>query len=89
MRVDNPITAVFVSMSNNPSGTPVGCRMNSGARSGTAAAIGWAKDDDFTITGSQEARIPAGSSNGPATGSNFRLTVTCDNGTSTSMDTVY
>ena len=54
-----------------------------------AAAVGWSADNDFTLVGSQEARIPAGSSNGPATGSTFRLTVTCDNGTSTSMDAVY
>ncbi|MGX9673698.1 hypothetical protein [Mycobacterium sp. HM-7] len=89
IRLDNPITAAFVSMANNPPGSTVGCHMNTVATSGTAAAVGWAADNDFSLTGGQEARVPAGSSNGPATGSSFHITVNCDNGTSTSMDAVY
>lgn len=89
MRLDNPISAAFVSMANAPAGSTVGCRMNTVATSGTAAAVGWTAVNDFTLVGGQEARIPAGSSNGPATGSSFHITVTCDNGTSTSMDAVY
>lgn len=89
LRLDNPITAAIVSMTNAPAGSTVGCQMNTVATSGTAAAIGWKAENDFTLVGGQEARIPAGSSNGPATGSSFRITVTCDNGTSTSMDAVY
>lgn len=89
LRLDNPITAAIVSMANVPSGSTVGCHMNTVATSGTAAAVGWLADNDFTLVGTQETRVPAGSANGPATGSNFHLTVTCDNGTSTSLDAVY
>lgn len=89
LRLDNPITAAFVSMANVPPGSAVGCRMTTVGLSGVAASIGYRKDDGFTLVGTQEARIPAGSANGPSTGSNFRLTVTCDNGTSASLDAVY
>jgi len=89
LRVDNPITAVFVSMANVPPGSTVGCQLADVALSGAAAAIGWRKDEGFTLVGTQETIIPAGPANGPATGSNFRLTVTCDNGTSSSLDVVY
>src|SRR5690348_6891223 len=37
LRLDNPITAAFVSLSNVPPGSSVGCRMNTVALSGTAA----------------------------------------------------
>jgi hypothetical protein len=63
--------------------------MTTVALSGSAASVGYRLDNDFTLVGTQETRVPAGSANGPATGSSFRLTVTCDNGTSTSVDAVY
>ena len=43
-------------------------------------------DVNFTVTGSQEASIPP---QGPATGSTFHVTVTCDNGLSSSLDGMY
>jgi hypothetical protein len=89
LRFDNPVTAAIVSMANTPSGSSVNCRMTMAALSGPAASIGWHKDNDFALVGTQETRVPAGSANGPATGSSFRTTVTCDNGTSTSLDGVY
>jgi hypothetical protein len=63
--------------------------MNTVATSGLAASIGARVDNDFTLVGTQETRVPAGSANGPATGSSFNLAVTCDNGTSTTLDAVY
>lgn len=90
MRLDNPISAAFVSITNNANKGPVGCTMNTVPVSGTAAMVNFnVPDNHFTLAGSEEARIPAGSSIGPATGSSFHLTVTCDNGLSTSMDAVY
>lgn len=89
MRLDNPISAAFVAMKNAPSGSTVGCHMTTVATSGVAASIGARVENDFTLVGSQETRVPAGSANGPSTGSNFHLTVTCDNGVSTSLDAVY
>ena len=57
---------------------------------GLAAAVNYfVPDNNFTVAGAQEARIPAGSSLGPATGSTFHITVNCDNGLSTGTDTVY
>ena len=57
---------------------------------GPAAMVNYkVPDNHFTVAGSEEARIPAGGSLGPATGSTWHLTVTCDNGLSTSLDKVY
>ena len=56
---------------------------------GLATSINYNADHNFTVTGSEEARIPQGSSEGPATGSTFHVTVTCDNGLSTSTDKIY
>ena len=53
---------------------------------GTATMVGYARDYNFTVTGSEETRIDP---NGPATGSTFHVTVTCDNGLSTSLDGIY
>jgi len=90
MRLDNPITTAFVSIANNPNNGPVGCTMNTVPTGGTAAMFNFGvPDNHFTVAGSEEARIPAGSSIGPGTGSSFHLTVNCDNGLSTSLDTVY
>jgi hypothetical protein len=89
LRFDNPLTAAFVSIVNNPTQGPVGCLYRSVAVAGIATSIGFSKDHPFTVTGSGETSIPQGSSEGPATGSTFHVTVTCDNGLSTSQDAVY
>jgi hypothetical protein len=41
---------------------------------------------NFTVTGSAETRIDR---HGPATGTTWHVTVTCDNGLSTSQDHIY
>jgi hypothetical protein len=90
LRFDDPITSAFVSMANVPDGSPVGCRLTMIPLAGIAASVAYrVPDNEFTLVGSQEARLPAGRSLGPATGSTWRNTVTCDNGTSTSLDVVY
>jgi hypothetical protein len=89
LRYDDPITAAFVSIANNPNQSAVGCVLRSVAVAGVAAGLNYNADHNFTVTGSEEARIPQGSSEGPATGSTFHVTVTCDNGLSTSTDKIY
>ena len=64
----------------------VGCVYRSVAVAGTATAIHWNDSVNFTVTGSQETKIKY---RGPATGSTFHDTVTCDNGLSTSQDAIY
>jgi hypothetical protein len=89
LRFDDPITAASVAMQNVPDGSTVGCRMTSVPIAGIAASVHYqVADQDFTLIGTQEVRLPAGRSLGPSTGSTFRKTVTCDNGTSTSLDMV-
>ena len=89
-RLDDPITAAFVSMTNHENQPAVGCLMRTVPVGGPAAAVNYnVPDNPFTLTGSQEARIPAGGSLGPPTGSSWHLTVTCDNGLSSSLDAVY
>jgi hypothetical protein len=56
------------------------------AVAGTAAMVNYTRDYPFTVTGSEETRIDP---NGPATGSTFHVTVTCDNGLTTSVDKIY
>ena len=41
----------------------------------------------FTVNGSAATRVHVG--DGPATRSTFHVTVTCDNGLSTSQDVIY
>jgi len=89
VRYDDPITAAFVSIINNANNAPVGCTLQSVAVAGIATAVGPLPSHSFTVTGSEEARIPQGSSEGPASGSTFHITVTCDNGLSASVDKVY
>jgi hypothetical protein len=60
--------------------------MRAVAVAGEATLIHFDGSDNFTIAGSGEARIPP---HGPATGSTFHVTVTCDNGLSTNQDVVY
>jgi hypothetical protein len=86
MRYDNPGMAVFVSITNNADKPPVNCAYRAVAVAGTAAAVHYDNTDNFTVTGSAETRIAY---HGPATGSTFHNTVTCDNGLSTSSDAVY
>jgi len=80
------LAAAFVSIINNADKPAAGCVYRSIAVAGTAMAINWNDSVNFTVTGSQETKIKY---RGPATGSTFHDTVTCDNGLSTSMDNVW
>jgi hypothetical protein len=80
------LAAAFVSITNNADKPAVRCVYRSVAVAGTATAIKWNDSVNFTVTGSQETTIKY---RGPATGSTFHDTVTCDNGLSTSMDNVW
>lgn len=83
-RFDQPGTATVAIVNNDkPS---VGCTFTSVAVAGTATVIGYRRDYPFTVTGSAETKIAP---DGPATGSTFRVTVTCDNGLSSTQDVVF
>ena len=56
------------------------------AVAGTATMINYRREVPLTLTGSEETRIDP---DGPATGSTFHVTVECDNGVSSSLDTVF
>ena len=84
LRLDIPGTT-FVSITNNDK-PAVGCMYRSVAVAGPAARINYTRDYPFTVTGSAETRIDP---TGRATGSTFHVTVTCDNGLSSSLDKVY
>lgn len=86
LRQDHSSAAAYVSITNNSDERAVGCVYRSVAVAGTARAIHWNDSVNFTVAGSQEAKIKY---RGPATGSTFHDTVTCDNGLSTSMDNVW
>ena len=86
LRQDHSLAAAFVSITNNADNPAVGCVYRSVAVAGTATAIHWNDSVNFTVTGSQETKIKY---RGPATGSTFHDTVTCDNGMSTSMDNIW
>ena len=79
--------AVFVSFTNNANKPAVGCVYRSVAVAGEATIINYDHSVNFTVTGSAETRVHVG--DGPATGSTFHTTVTCDNGLSTSQDVIY
>ncbi|OBK07756.1 hypothetical protein A5743_19155 [Mycolicibacterium conceptionense] len=83
LRADGGV--LVVSMTNNANNPPVGCTYRSVPTSG-AATIVTVPDVHLTVTGSEETMSPP---QGPATGSTFHITVTCDNGLSSSMDAVY
>ena len=85
LRQDDPLT-VFVSITNNANKPAVGCMERSVAVAGTAAMVNYTREYPFTVTGSAETRIDP---NGPATGSTFHVTVTCDNGLSAIWDGIY
>lgn len=76
----------FASITNNANKPPVGCMYHAVAVAGTAAAVGYTSNVPLTVTGSAETRIDLP---GPQTGSTWHVTVTCDNGLSTSVDAVY
>lgn len=81
-----PLTAI-VSITNNADKPAVGCVYRSVAVAGQATTIHYDHSVNFTVSGSAETRVRVG--NGPATGSTFHVTVTCDNGLSTSQDVTY
>jgi Protein of unknown function (DUF2510) len=81
-----PLTAI-VSITNNANKPAVGCVYRSVAVAGEATTIHYDHSVNFTVAGSAEARVHVG--DGPATGSTFHVTVTCDNGLSTSQDVRY
>ncbi|HZE17297.1 MAG TPA: hypothetical protein VE197_17245, partial [Mycobacterium sp.] len=71
------MTAAFVSITNNAGNPAVGCVYRSVAVAGQATIINYDRSDNFTVTGSAETRVDV--VHGPATGSTFHVTVTCDN----------
>ena len=75
----------FVSITNNANKPAVGCVYSSPAVAGPATTVP-PTVVNFTVTGSAETRIDL---HGPATGSTFHVTVTCDNGLSASQDKIY
>ena len=80
--------AAFVSITNNANKPAVGCVYRSVAVAGVAAGINYNADACFhrnRLGGDEDPR----GSQGPATGSTFHVTVTCDNGLSTSVDRIY
>jgi hypothetical protein len=86
LRYDGPLTA-FVSITNNDK-PAVGCVYRSVAVAGLAASVNYhGPEVSFTVTGSEETTFRTG--DGPATGSTWRVTVTCDNGLSTNRDVMY
>jgi hypothetical protein len=86
LRYDDPLTA-FVSITNNDK-PAVGCVYRSVAVAGLAAGVNFhGPVVNFTVTGSAETRFRTGE--GPATGTTWNVTVTCDNGLSTSRDVIY
>ena len=84
LRVDK--TGNYVSITNNANKPAVGCVFRAAAVAGEATIIHYDHSFNFTVSGSAEARIDH---DGPATGSTFHITVTCDNGLSTSQDIIY
>jgi hypothetical protein len=86
LRFDNSLMAFFVSITNNADKPAVSCMYRSVAVAGPAATVNYDHSDSFTVIGSAETRIDY---EGPATGSTFHKTVTCDDGLSTSQDIVY
>jgi len=86
VQYDNSSAAVIVSITNNANNPPVNCVYRSVAVAGPAAAVNYDHSDNFTVTGSAETRI---NYHGPATGSNFHNTTTCDNGLSSTQDMTY
>ncbi|HTQ20553.1 hypothetical protein [Mycobacterium sp.] len=76
----------FVSITNNAGKPPVGCLYSAVATSGPAVTFHPTDTATFTVAGSAETRLDRP---GPASGSNWHVTVTCDNGLSTMADQVF
>jgi len=85
LRFDNPLTAV-VSITNNANNPAVGCVIRIAPVAGPATMV-TVPDVNFTVIGSAPTTVNLPP--GPATGSTFHDTVTCDNGLSTSRDGTY
>jgi hypothetical protein len=89
LRWDASSPAIIVTMTNNANNPPVGCVRRIVPTAGVAAMVNFnVPDEHFTVNGSEEARVQEGRA-GPATGSTFHATVSCDNGLSASVDAVY
>jgi hypothetical protein len=82
---DGPLKAV-VQILHNANTSPVGCVITITPVAGPATMVK-VPDVHFSVTGSE--RTPVDLPPGPATGSTFHDTVTCDNGLSTARDGTY
>ena len=80
-----PLTAAFVSITNNEQACG-GLRAEDRSGGGYRRQRQLHRGTNFTVTGSEETRSR---SCGPPTGSTYHVTVTCDNGLSTSVDKTY
>ena len=94
-RSDDPLTD-FVSITNNANKPAVGCVVRAVPVAGPATATGpQGVLENFTVTGSEETRIdlhgPGKAAYGTDAGfgTTWHVTVTCDNGLSTSYDGIY
>ncbi|OBF80709.1 hypothetical protein A5791_07705 [Mycobacterium sp. 852002-51163_SCH5372311] len=76
----------FVAITNNADKPPVGCVYRAVAVAGPATKINYNDSVNFTVTGAAETRIDR---HGPATGTTWHVTITCDNGLTTSQDHIY
>jgi hypothetical protein len=76
----------FVAITNNADKPAVGCVYRVVAVAGPATKINYSDSVNFTVTGSAETRIDR---HGPATGTTWHVTITCDNGLSISQDHIY
>ena len=76
----------FVSITNNADKPAVGCVYTAVAVAGLGTRVNYTATANFTVIGSAETRIDRP---GPATGTTWHVTVTCDNGLSTSQDHTY
>ena len=76
----------FVAITNNADKPAVGCVYIAVAVAGPATKINYDDSVNFTVTGSAETRIDR---HGPATGTTWHVTVTCDNGLTLSQDHIY
>jgi hypothetical protein len=76
----------FVSITNNAGKPGVGCSYAAVAVAGLGTAVNYNSTVHFSVNGAEETRLDRP---GPATGTTWHVTVTCDNGLSTSLDHVY
>ena len=85
LRADGGV--LVASITNNANNPAVGCVLRAVPVAGPATMLP-PPDVNFTVTGTDEARIPP-QPPAIATGSTFHVTVTCDNGLSASLDAIY